>query len=246
MAAKWKTTADFGITHISFIFLFFNSKPGSCQPICSIIIANKSFSSAKAALVCSFRASGKNRRHLGCPNVIRNRGCAVQNKGITLRTETSFRFHYLGLRSNLTLNEQPHRRQLSLTEGESYFLPFPGFFFWVSSVITKLHNTGFVVFLHFLRKFRAGQLGLLSINFNFRSVGFSANDISLCLGEVQMKIYERSWQAVLFSAVARSHLTHSGAHFARPNGELACMVSLLFHKHFFPACWSNCHQNNSS
>ena len=70
--------------HISFIFLFFDSKPGSSQPICGIIIANKSFSSAKAALVCSFRASWKNRRHLGCSNVMRSRGCAVQNKGITL------------------------------------------------------------------------------------------------------------------------------------------------------------------
>ena len=80
-----KTTADFRVTHISFIFLFFDSKPGSCQPICGIIIANKSFSSAKAALVCSFRASGKNRRHLGCRNVMRSRGCAVQNKGITVK-----------------------------------------------------------------------------------------------------------------------------------------------------------------
>ena len=79
-----KTIADFGITHISFIFLFFDSKPGSCQPICGIIIANKSFSSAKAALVCSFRASGKNRRHLGCGNAMRSGGCAVQNKEITL------------------------------------------------------------------------------------------------------------------------------------------------------------------
>ena len=68
-----------------FHFLVFHSKPGSCQPICGIIIANKSFSSAKAGLVCSFRASWKNRRHLGCSNVMHSRGCAVQNKGITLR-----------------------------------------------------------------------------------------------------------------------------------------------------------------
>ena len=64
--------------------LFFDSKPEGCQPICRIVIANKSFSSAKAALICSLRASGKNRRHLGCRNVMRSRGCAVQNKGITL------------------------------------------------------------------------------------------------------------------------------------------------------------------
>ena len=75
----------FGNTHFSFIFLFFDSKPASCQPICGIIIANKSFSSAKETLVCSFRPSGKNRRHLGCGNVMHSRGCAVQNKGITLK-----------------------------------------------------------------------------------------------------------------------------------------------------------------
>ena len=73
-----------GVWHISFIFLFSDSKPGSCQPICGIIIANKSFGSAKAALVCSFPASGKNRRHLECRGVMRSRGSAVQNKGITL------------------------------------------------------------------------------------------------------------------------------------------------------------------
>ena len=75
----------FGNTHFSFIFLFFDSKPASCHPICGIIIANKSFSSAKETLVCSFRPSGKNRRHLGCGNVMHSRGCAVQNKGITLK-----------------------------------------------------------------------------------------------------------------------------------------------------------------
>ena len=80
-AREVKTTADFGITHISFIFLFFNSKP---EPIGGIIIANKSFSAAKAAFVCCFRASGKNHRHLRCRNVMRSRGCAVQNKGLTL------------------------------------------------------------------------------------------------------------------------------------------------------------------
>ena len=51
-----------------FISLFFESRPGSCQPICSILITNKSFRSAKAALVCSFQASGKNGRHLVCRN----------------------------------------------------------------------------------------------------------------------------------------------------------------------------------
>ena len=72
MAAKWKITADFGITHISFIFFSFDSKPGSCRPICDIIIANKSCSSAKETLVCSFRAGGTNHRHLGWCDVMRS------------------------------------------------------------------------------------------------------------------------------------------------------------------------------
>ena len=68
-----------------FIFLFFDTKLESCQPICGIIIANKSFSSAKAALVCSFRASGKNRRHLGCGNVMHSRGVRSTKQGNYLK-----------------------------------------------------------------------------------------------------------------------------------------------------------------
>ena len=71
---------------LSFL-LFFDSKPGNCQPIYGIIFANKSFSSAKAVLVCYFCASGKNRSHLGCRNVLRSRGYAVQDKGITLEED---------------------------------------------------------------------------------------------------------------------------------------------------------------
>ena len=59
-------------------------KPGSYQPIGGIIIASKSLSSPKAAFVCSFRGSGKNRRHLGCRSILRSRGSAVQNKEITV------------------------------------------------------------------------------------------------------------------------------------------------------------------
>ena len=57
----------------SVVFLFFHSKPRSCRPICGIIIANKSLSSANAALVFSFCPSRKNRRHLGCAIL-----CAVE------------------------------------------------------------------------------------------------------------------------------------------------------------------------
>ena len=31
-----------------------------------------------------FRASGKNRRYLGCRSIMHRRGCSVQNEGITL------------------------------------------------------------------------------------------------------------------------------------------------------------------
>ena len=83
-----------------------------------------------------------------------------------------------GLRSkfpNLTLNEQPHRRQLSFTEEESDFLPLPVFFFGVSSAIadiTRVFGEKSIVFLHFPRKFRACRLGLLSLSFNVRNVIF--------------------------------------------------------------------------
>ena len=67
---------------------------------------------------------------------------------------------------------------------------------------------GFVVSLHFPQKFRTGQLGLLSINFNFRNIIFQPG-ISLCLGKVQMKIYERSLQALLLSSALRGFAAHS-------------------------------------
>ena len=75
--------------HFFHFFVFFDSRPGSCQRICGIIIANKIFSSAKAALICFFRAGGKNRRHLGCCNIVRSRASAEQNKGITLSQNLS-------------------------------------------------------------------------------------------------------------------------------------------------------------
>ena len=84
-AAKWKKHCRLGDhAYFFFFFLFFDMKPGSYQPIGGIIIASKSLSSAKAAFVCSFRGSGKNCRHLGCRSIIRSRGSAVQNKGITV------------------------------------------------------------------------------------------------------------------------------------------------------------------
>ena len=55
---------------------------------------------------------------------------------------------------------------------------------------------GFVVSLHFPQKFRTGQLGLLSINFNFRNIIFQPV-ISLCLGEVQN---ENLWEIVASSS----------------------------------------------
>ena len=104
--------------HISFIFLFFDRKPGSCHLICGIIIVNKSFSSAKAALVCSFRASGKNRRHLGCRNIVRSRGCAVQNKGITL---IGLEFYYVEISLVVQVN---NGRESILSESVNFpFIP---------------------------------------------------------------------------------------------------------------------------
>ena len=69
----------------------------------------------------------------------------------------------------------------------------------------RQHNTYVgdksIVFLHLPRKFRAGHLGLLSINFDLTlTLIYSANSSLLRLGEVQMRIYERSFQALPPSA----------------------------------------------
>ena len=54
---------------------------------------------------------------------------------------------------------------------------------------------------------------------------FSANGISLRLGEAKIKIYKRSWQTLLYHRPSRRHRSHllrsCAARFARPNGELA-------------------------
>ena len=55
----------------------------------SLLVRIKALALQKRAFFVQFRASGKNRRHLGCPNIMRSRGCAVQNKGITLRFQQS-------------------------------------------------------------------------------------------------------------------------------------------------------------
>ena len=95
-----------------FIFDYF-AAPGFC------------LTPAQAALVCSFRASGKNRRHLGCHNVMRSRGCAVQNKGITLS-------HYTQLKINQLLERSEPRGSLGrgplgLLHSPLFFLFYPFF-----------------------------------------------------------------------------------------------------------------------
>ena len=61
------------------------------------------------------------------------------------------------------------------------------------------------------------QLGLLSINFDFRNVILNANGISLRLGEVQMKI-RKGWLQALLSSAPRG--------FAARSRVLARLVSL--------------------
>ena len=45
--------------HFFHFFVFFDSRPGSCQRICGIIIANKILNSAKAALIFFFALAGR-------------------------------------------------------------------------------------------------------------------------------------------------------------------------------------------
>ena len=66
------------------------------SPSAALLVRLKALAFQKRPFFCSFRASVKKRRHLGCPNIMRSRGCAVQNKGITL-THISASFILLDL-----------------------------------------------------------------------------------------------------------------------------------------------------
>ena len=106
---------------------------------------------------------------------------------------------WLSWETNLT-----HKRWLSPTDGESDFLPLQVFFFRV------WHNTGFcdksIVFL--LLAQNLGDASQPVINqLWFPECHFSSSGISLCLGEVQMKIYETSLQA-LFSSAPQGFAAH--------------------------------------
>ena len=120
------------------------------------------------------------------------------------------------LRTNLT-----HRRQLSLTEGESDFLPLPVFIRSKFSYCRhkKVFGDKSIVFLHFCENL--GQASWPVINqLWFPESHFSANGISLRLSEVQIKIYERSLQA-LFSSAPRGFAARS-----RVLGRLASLVQM--------------------
>ena len=65
---------------------------------------------------------------------------------------------------------------------------------------------------------------------------FSANGISLCLGEVQMKIYERSLQALLSSATAHSCLSCLGGLLRLPKWR-ACSHAISFVSQALFLCW---------
>ena len=133
-----------------------------------------------------------------------------QTSPFALRAETSPRSSMIPWKPNLT-----HRRQLSLTEGKSDFLPLPVIFFGVSSAITdKTQNTGFgdksIVSLQFPRKFRVGQLGLLSINFDFRNVIFQPMVFPFVWGKYKWKFMSDRYKLSFPRPLAASPL-------ARPN-----------------------------
>ena len=73
------------MTHIFLFFLFFETRQGSCPPICGILITNKKLPLCKSGPYLFFSRQRKNGCHLRCRNnVIRKKGCVVQNEGITL------------------------------------------------------------------------------------------------------------------------------------------------------------------
>ena len=97
---------------------------------------------------------------------------------------------------------------LSPTEGESDFLPLQVFFFRVSSVIVDITQVSAIRALCFYKYFSHKTQGMPA-----RLLYFPERGISLCLGEVQMKISETLLQALFSSAphgfAASSRLLHS-------------------------------------
>ena len=87
------------------------------------------------------------------------------------RAETCYRFQY-----DLPENQIWHTDDSDLSQKEkAIFFLCRSSFFGVSSAIadiTRVFGDKSIVFLHLPRKFRADQLGLLSINFAFRDVIF--------------------------------------------------------------------------
>ena len=64
-----------------------SSKTTTSQPRRIIMIALKSFSTAKSAFVVSLQMAGEKRRHVRSRNVMRSITCVVQNKGIILNDQ---------------------------------------------------------------------------------------------------------------------------------------------------------------
>ena len=123
-----------------------------------------------------------------------------------------------------------HRRR-------KFFLPLPVDLLFRREFTDRRHNknnTGFgdksMVFLHFPRKFKAGQLSLVSMNFDFQNVIFQP----MVFPFVWTKYKRNLWEMVASSPflgpsrLPRSLARSRGAHFARPNRR-ACSQAIKFH-----------------
>ena len=110
-----------------------------------------------------------------------------------------------------TVNSHRRRKRFSSSAGLLFRSEFSD----------RRHNTGFgdksIVFLRLPRKFRAGQLSLLSINFDIRNVIFQPMVSPFVWAKQQLKIYETSLEALLSSAARGSLARSRAARFARPN-----------------------------
>ena len=151
-----------------------------------------------------------------------------------------------GLRSKFDFEWTTTQTTVISHRRRELFLPLPVFFFWVSSVIA-LHNMCFVVFLHFPLKFRAGLLGLLSINFNFQSVIFS----QWYFPSFGQSTNENLWEIVASSPFLRRRslvVITLGWLASRAQMEilLACYLFCFTSTFSLLADPCNCHQNNSN
>ena len=143
----------------------------------------------------------------------------------------------MGLRSKFDFEWATTQTTVISDIRRELFSSFAGFLFLSELSDCSTYKTQ-VLSCFYISCKNLGQRGLLSINFTFWSVIFQPMVFLFVWVKYKWK-FMRDCCKLSFPPPPLGCAYYAWvAHFACPNGELACMLSHLFHKHFFSACWS--------